>query len=133
MKSNISHIYFYVSNLKKSYEFYKKLFAYFEYKEEVNEDWGFAFGKDGMSFWFEQTPKEHLKEGYHRKRTGLNHIAIKVNSKEDVDSFSQEFLQKENVPALYDTPKSFPEYGESYYAVYFEDPDRIKLEVAFHN
>ncbi|TMI54977.1 bleomycin resistance protein, partial [Candidatus Bathyarchaeota archaeon] len=25
-------------------------------------------------------------------------------------------------------PKEYPEYRKGYYAVYFEDPDRIKLE-----
>ena len=30
---------------------------------------------------------------------------------------------------LYGTPREFPEYAPGYYAVFFEDPDRIKLEV----
>jgi hypothetical protein len=29
---------------------------------------------------------------------------------------------------LYGGPKEYPEYRKGYYAVYFEDPDRIKLE-----
>jgi len=29
---------------------------------------------------------------------------------------------------LYGGPKEYPEYSEGYYALYFEDPDRIKLD-----
>lgn len=132
MISKIGHIYLYTSNLDSSYEFYKKLLEYLDYKEIVREDWGFAFFKDGTSFWFEQAPKDHLSEGYHRRRIGLNHIAFRVNSKEEVDKFHKEFLRSNGVATLYDSPKAFPEYEEGYYAVYFEDPDRIKLEVAYY-
>ena len=31
--------------------------------------------------------------------------------------------------SLYRTPREFPEYRPGYYAVFFEDPDRLKLEV----
>jgi hypothetical protein len=31
---------------------------------------------------------------------------------------------------LYGGPREYPEYAAAYYAVFFEDPDRIKLEVA---
>ena len=31
--------------------------------------------------------------------------------------------------ALYGTPREFPEYRPGYYAVFFEDPDRLKLEI----
>ena len=46
--------------------------------------------------------------------------------------FDKKFLNKNNIPVLYKTPKLFPEYNKDYYAVYFEDPDRIKLEVAYY-
>ncbi len=71
----------------------------------------------------------HLK--YHRKLTGINHVSFKVNSKEDVDTFTKDFLAKKNIKTLYETPRVFPEYREGYYAVFFEDPDMIKLEVTF--
>lgn len=44
-----------------------------------------------------------------------------------------EFLVTNKIPTLYGTPKLFPEYEEGYYAVFFEDPDRIKLEVAYYS
>ncbi len=132
MNSKLGHVYLYVSDLDKSYEFYKKFLEYLGYKEEVKEDWGFSFTKDGLSIWFEPSQGEHLAKGYHRKRVGLNHLAFHLDSKEDVDKFYQEFLVKQNIGVLYGTPKVFPEYGEKYYAVFLEDPDRIKLEVAYY-
>lgn len=132
MKSKIGHIYLYVSDLKKSYDFYKKLLTLLAYRETVNKDWGFAFINDGTSIWFEKARTGHVDAGYHRKRIGLNHLAFRVNSKEEVDKFHVEFLKANNLPTLYDSPKPFPEYEDGYYAVFFEDPDRIKLEVAYY-
>lgn len=132
MKSTIGHIYLYASNLKKSYAFYKPLLEYLGYRENAKFDWGFAFINNGTSIWFEQTPKDYLKDGYHRKRVGLNHLAFKLESKEEVDKFYKEFLRPQKIKTLYDSPKSYPEYEEGYYAVYFEDPERMKIEVVSH-
>jgi len=132
MKSKLGHVYLYIFNLKKSYDFYKEFLELLDYKEMVNKDWGFSFINDGLSIWFEQARKGHVEKGYHRKRIGLNHLAFRVNSKEEVDKFHNDFLKKNKIPTLYDTPKPFPEYDKGYYAVFFEDPDRIKLEVAYY-
>jgi hypothetical protein len=37
------------------------------------------------------------------------------------------------IKVLYDGPKEYPDYSNGYYAVYFEDPDRIKLELLTHS
>lgn len=132
MDSVISHIYLYVSDLEKSFDFYNKFLTFLGYENNFKEDWGFAFKKGETSIWFEKAKPGHIEKGYHRKRIGLNHIAFKVGSKEDVDKFHEVFLKKEGIPSLYNTPKAFPEYTPEYYAVFFEDPDRIKLEVATH-
>jgi catechol 2,3-dioxygenase-like lactoylglutathione lyase family enzyme len=132
MKSIISHIYLYVSDLEKSFSFYDKLLTYLDYKGGLKEDWGFSFKNDETSIWFEKARPGHIEHGYHRKRVGLNHLAFRVNSREDVDKFNTEFLKKNEIPTLYDSPKALPEYTDKYYAVYFEDPDRIKLEVCYH-
>ncbi len=132
MNSRIGHIYLYASDLDKSYEFYKKLLEYLGYTQTVKKDWGFAFVNNGTSLWFEKTPEDGSGQGYSRRRTGLNHIAFRVNSKEEVDKFHDEFVKSNKLVTLYETPKAFPEYDEDYYAVFFEDPDGIKLEVAYY-
>lgn len=132
MNSTIGHIYLYVSDLKKSYGFYKPLLEYLGYKESNKHDWGFALTNNGTGIWFEQAPKDFLKEGYHRRRVGLNHLAFKVSSKKDVDKFFEEFLNPRGIKTMYGSPKAFPEYVEGYYAVFFEDPERMKIEVVSH-
>lgn len=131
MKTSLYHIQINVHNAKVSLPFYKRLFAYFEYTiiDESDEHIGVSNGT--TDFWIIETEDTHKEKGYHRKAIGLNHIAFRVSSKEDVDSFVKEFLKKEKVKILYDTPGDYPEYKKGYYAVFFEDPDRVKIEVAY--
>lgn len=133
MKSKLCHVYLYVLDLDKSYKFYKEFLELLGYKKLVKEDWGFAFINGDISIWFEKAKEGHIKKGYHRKRIGLNHLAFKLDSKKAVDEFTKKFLNKNGISTLYKTPKAFPEYSKCYYAVFFEDPDRIKLEVTYHN
>ena len=78
-----------------------------------------------------QAENRFSKRGFHRKQIGLNHIAFLVNSKKKVDDFYQ-FLKSNKVAVLYGGPKDYSaEYSKRYYAVFFEDPDRIKLEIVF--
>ncbi|HLC31684.1 MAG TPA: hypothetical protein VJK51_03375 [Candidatus Nanoarchaeia archaeon] len=97
--------------------------------EESKEHLGASNGT--TDFWILQTEKKYLNKQYHRKATGINHISFKVSSQKEVDAFKKEFLDKHTIPTLYNSPKEFPEYTKGYYAVFFEDPDRVKLEVAY--
>lgn len=129
MKTSLYHLHLNVSDAKASLPFYKDLFAYLGYKiiDESSEHIGVSNG--GTDFWIIETDKEHKQNKFHRKNTGINHVAFRLNSKEEVDTFVSEFLKVKNIATLYDTPRVFPEYGDEYYAVFFEDPDRIKIEV----
>ena len=71
----------------------------------------------------------YVGQGFHRKRVGLNHLAFRAGSKEEVDLFCREFLGPRKIRVLYGGPKAYPQYSPNYYSVYFEDPDRIKLEL----
>ena len=33
---------------------------------------------------------------------------------------------------VFDKPQSYPEYTKKYYAVFFSDPDGMKIEVAYY-
>ncbi len=46
-----------------------------------------------------------------------------------MERFRDEFMIPHRLAPLYETPREFPEYRPGYYAVFFEDPDRVKLEV----
>lgn len=122
------HIEIYVSNIIKSREFYSWLledlgFAlYQEWKE------GFSYKKDKFYVVFVQTQKKYLSNGYNRCNIGLNHIAFSSPDSKEIDLLREKLLFK-GVTLLYD--EKYPHAGgNESYAVYFEDPDRIKLEIA---
>ena len=131
MKTSIEHIQINISDAKVSFPFYKELLSYFEYEivKENEECIGLSNGTTGI--WVRQTKEKYKNAKFHRRATGLNHISFRVSSKEDVDKFTKEFLNKKGIKTLYETPKHFPEYTERYYAVFFEDPNRIKLEITY--
>ncbi|TME21161.1 MAG: hypothetical protein E6I68_11895 [Chloroflexi bacterium] len=72
-----------------------------------------------------QAEPEYLDPPYHRKRVGMNHLAFAVSSKQQVDALATALVGR-RVPLLYGGPRG----GRTTYAVFFEDPDRIKIEVA---
>ena len=64
---------------------------------------------------------------YHRCRVGLNHLAFHAVSREQVDNLTMK-LKEKGVKILY--PERHPFAGGSgHYAVFFEDPDRMKVEI----
>ena len=73
-----------------------------------------------------QTEQKYLDEPYHRCRTGLNHLAFHADSKDQVDELTIE-LRSKGIKILYEE-KHPNAGGNDYYAVFFEDPDRIKVE-----
>jgi len=87
--------------------------------------------KEGTRIILAQCPKRFLPDGYHRKRIGLNHIAFRASSRGAVDELYRNYLLPNKIPTLYGGPKEWKDYDPGYYAVYFEDPDRIKLELVY--
>lgn len=132
MKANLCHIFVNISNPEESFPYYKELLAYFTYKIEFENDEYLGMTNGELDIWLQQTDKKYRNNEFHRKHTGINHIAFRIASKEEVDTFSAEFLLPRNINVLYETPKPYPETTKEYYAVYFEDPDRIKLEVCYY-
>ena len=61
-----------------------------------------------------------------RYSPGLHHVAWRATSREDVDRPHTLLLGMG--PTVLDPPADYPAYGESHYAVFFADPDGIKLE-----
>jgi catechol 2,3-dioxygenase-like lactoylglutathione lyase family enzyme len=129
VKARVYHVQVNVRDASRSLPFWKAVLGYLEYRT-VHEEGDVAGYSNGTTdLWLIGTEGAHAGAGFHRKRAGLNHMAFRVERREDVDRFLREFLLPRRIPTLYDTPREFPEYAPGYYAVFFEDPDRIKLEV----
>jgi catechol 2,3-dioxygenase-like lactoylglutathione lyase family enzyme len=126
-QGNIQHLEINVSNFEKSKAFYQGFLEWLGYKQIVGgKDYaGWSNGEAGIFVTYFARYKEL---GFHRQRVGLNHIAFRAKSKADVDRFRSEFLVPRGIKVLYGGPKEYPQYAKGYYAVYFEDPYRIKLE-----
>jgi glyoxylase I family protein len=60
---------------------------------------------------------------------GLHHLAFQAESREDVDACHR-FLLERGVTVL-DPPAEYPQYWPVYYAVFFADPDGLKLEFVY--
>lgn len=131
VKSFIYHIQINVSDTKKSFPFYTELLEHLDYEVTYDGKKVLGLSNGTTDVWLIQTTKPYLPIGFHRKNIGLNHVAFGVTSKEDVDKFAKDFLKTKKIKVLYDSPREFPEYEKDYYAVYFEDPDRVKLEVVY--
>jgi len=130
VKAQVYHLQINVRDPKVSLPFYRDLLGYLEYRTVYQTDTaaGFSTGS-GTDIWVMGADPAHAGHGFHRKRAGLNHLALRVAQREDVDRFRDEFMTPRGLRSLYETPREFPEYRPGYYAVFFEDPDRLKLEV----
>lgn len=124
---HIHHIELNVSNLEKSIEFWGWFLEELGYQPFQNWDEGKSWRKDETFLVFVQTKDRFLLEGYHRGHIGLNHLAFQAGSKQQVDSLTKQ-LQDRGIEILYQNRHPFAG-GEQHYAVFFEDPDRIKVEL----
>jgi catechol 2,3-dioxygenase-like lactoylglutathione lyase family enzyme len=130
MKPCLYHVQINVGDAAVSIPFYRALFGYFEYTTivEANDMLGVSNGT--TDFWMVATPRDRQGARFHRKNPGLNHLCFGVRVRADVDRFVAEFMTPHSLAALYNSPREYPEYRPGYYAVFFEDPDRLKIEVA---
>lgn len=127
----LHHIEINVSNLKKSAEFWGWLLTELNY--EVYQEWesGISWKQGNSYLVFVQTDDRFIDSGYHRGRIGLNHLAFHGESREHVNKLLTKLKEKE-IPLIYEERFPFAG-GPNHYAVFFEDPDRIKVEIAAPN
>ena len=127
-RGNVQHLEINVLDLSKSKPFYDELLDWMGYKCFLEEHLFAGYDNGEMRIFLTVCFEKYRKAVFHRRNVGLNHFAFWAESNEVVDMFHQDFLLPKKVSILYGGPKYYPEYSPSYYAVYFEDPDRIKLE-----
>jgi catechol 2,3-dioxygenase-like lactoylglutathione lyase family enzyme len=121
---SLEHLDIYVSDLARSGEFWGSFLTALGYGELAKSATGWSWTNGESTVFLLQAESEYLDPPYHRKRVGLNHLAFAVSQKRQVDDLANQ-LRERSVPLLYGGPRS----GRRTYAVFFEDPDRIKIEV----
>ncbi len=73
--------------------------------------------------------KAKRRTRHDRFSPGLHHVAFSAASRSDVDRLHQ-LLVKIGATVL-DPPTDYPHYAPGYYAVFFTDPDGLKLELVY--
>jgi catechol 2,3-dioxygenase-like lactoylglutathione lyase family enzyme len=119
----IDHISLRVSDYKKSKAFYGKLMPFlgFDVLDEFPDTMGWTNGDTRL--WIGQADAEGRKHKYRFGDVGFHHYAFELESRKDVDAL-QAFLKKLGAKIV--DPAG--EYYDDYYAVFFLDPDGMKLE-----
>ena len=126
--AGIHHVDLVVSSIERSLPFYRDLLGPLGWYRV-----GEVEGERGETIWYLSGPatsvglREAQTEGdYDRYRIGLHHVAFEASSRAVVDERADwvraQGAQIESEPQEY-------AYIPGYYAVFFYDPDGIKLEI----
>lgn len=125
-KGTVHHIELYVSNLKNTTYFWSWFLEELGYSPFQSWESGQSWKIEDTYLVFVQAEEKFLAAPYHRCQVGLNHLAFWADSRQEVDQMTDK-LRKKGVPILYADQHPFAG-GKEHYAVFFEDPDRIKVE-----
>jgi catechol 2,3-dioxygenase-like lactoylglutathione lyase family enzyme len=120
----IDHLVLSVSDFARSKAFYDKLLKFlgFKLKYSYPEMAGWSNGK--TLFWIAEADAQGKKHKYRKGDIGFHHYAFELSSRKDVDELG-DFLANNEI-TIVDPPGEY--YDRNYYAVYFIDPDGMKLE-----
>ncbi|EQB36280.1 MULTISPECIES: VOC family protein [Virgibacillus] len=123
----LHHIEIYVSDLKRSIDFWCWYLEELGYEPFQKWESGQSWKIEDTYIVFVQTEERFLDVPYHRCRVGLNHLAFYADSRQHVDEMTKK-LKDKGITILYTEQHPFAG-GDEHYAIYFEDPDRIKVEL----
>jgi catechol 2,3-dioxygenase-like lactoylglutathione lyase family enzyme len=119
----IDHLSIRVSDYEKSKAFYERLFAFLGFKVEAEYPGAMGWTNGHTLFWIGQAEAGRRKT-HHIGDVGYHHYAFRLRSRADVDELDA-FVRDELKATIVDPAG---EYYDDYYAVFFLDPDGLKLE-----
>ena len=119
----IDHLVISVGDFAKSKAFYAPLMKFlgFDVEAEYEGMMGWANGK--TLFWIAAADTEGKKHKYRKGDIGFHHYAFQLRNRRDVDAL-QAYLDEKGATIV----DRAGEYYDDYYAVFFLDPDGMKLE-----
>ena len=126
--AGVHHVDLVVSSIERSLPFYRDLLAPLGYHRITEVE-----GERGETIWYLGGPdvaiglREAQTEGGHdRYRVGIHHVAFEAWSRGLVDERAAWLV--DNGAEIESPPQEYG-YLPGYYAVFFYDPDGIKLEI----
>lgn len=135
MRGVVHHIDLTVRDPKASFALYHALLTALGYRlvRQGGEacGWELASNSSTHSVDIRRASEECAPRRHDRYSPGLHHLAWAVESRAAVDGMHS--VLKEAGATILDPPAEYPEYnrGRGYYAVFFADPDGLKLECVF--
>lgn len=127
MPFSLSHVELYVSDLPSARPFWAWLFDHMGYEQCSEWSDGVCFSKDGHYFCFVQAPPGHRDQPHHRCRPGLNHLAFRADTPEEITALREALIER-NVTLLYEDRYPHASSPDTH-GVFFEGPERFKVEV----
>ena len=138
MRGGIHHIDLTVKDARASRAFYESVLGFMGYTLSKGnpfcaDETGFDFDRrDGDTFCsigILSARGDNAGRMHDRYSPGLHHIAWNAVSRDDVDAM---YAHLQSIGAtILDPPADYPRYGPGYYAVFFADPDGLKLEYVY--
>jgi catechol 2,3-dioxygenase-like lactoylglutathione lyase family enzyme len=122
----IDHLVIRVGDYRRSRDFYDKVLAFLGFKRKYEFDKAAGWSNGKTLFWIGEADAEGKRHKHRIGNIGFHHYAFELGARRDVDDLYA-FLRKHEM-TIVDPPADYPHYGEGYYAVFFIDPDGLKLE-----
>jgi catechol 2,3-dioxygenase-like lactoylglutathione lyase family enzyme len=122
----IDHIYVAVQDLHASEKWYDRVMPLLGFKKNSFQNEGdLHLQYYNRHFGFVLRPA-HKSLSHDPLAPGLHHFCLRVESIETVHGIAEAFA-KEGIECS--KPQLYPEYAPDYYAIFFSDPDGIRLEI----
>ncbi len=133
MRGAIHHLDLTVTDPQASFALYDAVLRFMGYRlsrtDEDGFDWDCGEGGPFCSVGLIRSRGPAKDRRHDRYSAGLHHVAWRAESRADVDAMYE--LVKGLGATVLDPPADYPQYGDGYYAVFFADPDGLKLEFVF--
>ncbi|MBO9698464.1 MAG: VOC family protein [Sphingopyxis sp.] len=132
MRGLVHHIDLTVADKERSRAFYDVLLGFLGYHRSADYDHGSDWDRKGEPFHsigIIEARGAGATRAHDRTSPGLHHLAWTAESRADVDALHD--LLRSIGATILDAPADYPRYGPTYYAIFFADPDGLKLEFVF--
>ena len=122
----IDHIYVAVSDMERSERFYDVVMGTLGFRKnqfQINGEKHIQYYNRHFGYVLRPARLANLHNPY---APGLHHFCLRVETEKEVSDVAQK-LRRESVSVS--EPKLYPEYAPDYFAVFFSDPDGMRLEI----
>jgi glyoxylase I family protein len=129
---SVNHLRLTVTDIERARQFYGPLMRFLGY--EVVDDaqerlsWGKQFSTGVLWFILTAAREDVNHQPHDLLSPGLHHLAWNADSRDQIDEVHR--MMCRNGATVLDTPAEY-DYEPGYYAVFFADPDGMKIEVMY--